>query len=83
MLFFTCVAGIFDCPCEVKCTDEVIDDGDLPRSGFLINMGNFDSINESAENSRVKLLQIRVLLHGSNKLLDIGFLPLLLLQVFA
>ena len=46
-------------------------------------MGNFDSINESAENSRVKLLQIRVLLHGSNKLLDIGFLPLLLLQVFA
>ena len=61
-------------------TDEVIDDGDLPRSGFLINMGNFDSINESAENSRVKLLQIRVLLHGSNKLLDIGFLPLLLLQ---
>lgn len=52
---------------------------------FLLtfNMGNFDSINESAENSRVKLLQIRVLLHGSNKLLDIGFLPLLLLQVFA
>ena len=46
-------------------------------------MGNFDSINESAENSRVKLLQIRVLLHGSNKLLDIGLLPLLLLQVFA
>ena len=46
-------------------------------------MGNFNSVNESAENSRVKLLQIRVLLHGSNKLLDIGFLLLLLLQVLA
>ena len=42
-----------------------------------------DRVNESAENSRVKLLQIRVLLHGSNKLLDIGFLLLLLLQVLA
>ena len=48
-----------------------------------IIMGNFNSVNESAENSRVKLLQIRVLLHGSNKLLDIGFLLLLLLQVLA
>lgn len=67
LLFFTCVAGIFDCPCEVKCTDEVIDDGDFPRSGFLVNMGNFDPVNESAENSRVKLPQIRVLLYGRDK----------------
>ena len=37
-------------------------------------MGNFDPVNESTENSRVKLLQIRVLLHGSDKRLDIGFL---------
>lgn len=43
-------------------------------------MGNFDPVNESTENSRVKLLQIRVLLHGSDKRLDIGFLLLLLLQ---
>ncbi len=43
-------------------------------------MRNFDSVNESTENSRVKLLQIRVLLHGSDKRLNIGFLPLLLLQ---
>lgn len=54
---FTCVAGIFDCPCEVKCTDEVIDDGDFPRSGFLVNMGNFDPVNESTKNSRVCLCQ--------------------------
>ena len=79
MLFFTYVAGIFDCPREVKCTDEVIDDGDFPRSGFLVNMGNFDPVNESTENSRAKFLQIRVLLHGSDKRLDIGFLLLLLL----
>ena len=46
-------------------------------------MGNFDPVNESTENSRVKLLQIRVLLHSSDKRLDIGFLLLLLLQVFA
>ena len=46
-------------------------------------MGNFDPVNESTENSRVKLLQIRVLLNGSNKRLDIGFLLLLLLQVLA
>ena len=30
-------------------------------------MGNFDPVNESTENSRVKLLQIRVLLYGSDK----------------
>ena len=46
-------------------------------------MGNFDPVNESTENSRVKLLQIRVLLHGSDKRLDIGFLLLLLLQILA
>ena len=49
----------------------------------FVNMGNFDPVNESTKNSRVKLLQIRVLLHSSDKRLDIGFLLLLLLQVFA
>ena len=46
-------------------------------------MGNFDPVNESTENSRVKLLQIRVLLYGSDKSLNIGFLLLLLLQILA
>ncbi len=46
-------------------------------------MGNFDPVNESTENCRVKLLHIRVLLHGSDKRLGIGFLLLLLFQVFA
>ena len=46
-------------------------------------MGNFDPVNESTENSRIKLLQIRVLLHGNDKSPNIGFLLLLLLQVFA
>ena len=55
-----------------------IDDGDFPRSGFLVNIGTFDPVNESTENSRVKLPQIRILLHGSDKRPGFGFLLLLL-----
>ena len=52
---------------QIWCEQHDIDDGNSPRSGFLVNMGNFDPVNESTENSRVKLPQIRVLLYGRDK----------------
>ena len=48
--------GFFDSPCKVKCTDEVIDNGDLPCLGFLVCVGHFDAVNKFSENCRVKLL---------------------------
>ena len=56
----------------------------VPCSFFTSAAGIFDCpceancTDESTENSRVKLPQIRILLHGSDKRPDFGFLLLLL-----
>ena len=58
--------GFFDSPCEIKCTDEVIDNGDLPRLGFLVCVGHFDAVNKFSENCRVKLMTAELQKIGTN-----------------
>ena len=52
--------GFINSPCEIKCTDEVIDNGDLPCLGFLVCVGHFDAVNELSENCRIKLFTGKV-----------------------
>ena len=46
LLFLSCIEGFFHSPCEIKCTDEVIDNDALPCLEFLICLGHFDVVNE-------------------------------------
>ena len=56
MPFFACVAGIFDCPCEVKCTDKLPENAqnELLR-GAANNRSNFVPRGFAAAKSALSL----------------------------